>query len=350
MKIKVFPVDDGACGNYRIIWPAQALIADGHDIELHPTYEGRSGLGVMVNPDGTVGGIRHPDCDVLVLQRPTHRLYAQSIPFYRRAGVRVVVEIDDDLSHIPASNTAFLASHPRKNVEDNVHWLHEACRAADTVVCTTPTLAATFGGPKAVVVANYVPSRYSTFRQPPGHTDPVRVGWAGNLEVHREDLTVTRLGVANALRGTQAAFLLIGVDEHADEVRRELNLDRSVPLEATGWFELEDYPKGLAMLDIGLVPLMPNVFNEAKSWLKGLEYAAVGVPFVASDTEPYRALAALGIGDVAPRPKDWTRALRRLITDPSYRQDRADTSFAGAQELTVEKNAWRFHQAWAGTS
>jgi glycosyltransferase involved in cell wall biosynthesis len=102
-------------------------------------------------------------------------------------------------------------------------------------------------------------------------------------------------------------------------------------------------------LDIGLVPLATHSFNETKSWLKGLEYASVGVPFIASDTEPYRALAALGLGDIARRPKDWTRAVCRLVSDRAYRQDRADTYFEIAKTLTIERNAWRFLEAWSGS-
>lgn len=348
MKIKVFPADDGACGNYRISWPAQVLIDAGEDVVLHPSVDGHSGLSVMVI-DGEVAGIRHPDCDVVVIQRPSHRLYAQSVPFYRRAGIRVVVELDDDLAHIPPSNDAFAAYHPHRDAENNFHWLREACREADTVVCTTPRLAAEYGGANGVVVPNFVPSRYATFRQSHnGDGAPVRVGWAGNLEVHRGDLSATRQGISKALTATGAGFLLVGVDEHLADACRELALHGATPTAATGWFELPDYPKGLAMLDVGLVPLAASAFNEAKSWLKGLELAATGVPFVASDTQPYRSLAAMGIGEIAARPKDWTRVLRQLITDEAFRQDRADTGFEQAKDLTVERNAWRFHEAWAG--
>src|SRR5690606_28606720 len=34
MKIYVYPADEYGCGYYRLIWPAQALQAQGHDIQI----------------------------------------------------------------------------------------------------------------------------------------------------------------------------------------------------------------------------------------------------------------------------------------------------------------------------
>ena len=45
---------------------------------------------------------------------------------------------------------------------------------------------------------------------------------------------------------------------------------------ATGWVELDEWPDAFGALDVGIVPLAPNRFNEAKSSLKMLEMAAVG--------------------------------------------------------------------------
>jgi hypothetical protein len=41
-------------------------------------------------------------------------------------------------------------------------------------------------------------------------------------------------------------------------------------------------------IHVGLVPLTRGPFNEAKSYLKGLEYAAAGIPFIATPTEEYQ--------------------------------------------------------------
>ena len=62
-------------------------------------------------------------------------------------------------------------------------------------------------------------------------------------------------------------------------------------IEQTGMIEQELFHAQVAQLDTGIVPLQRSRFNEAKSNLKGLEYAALGVPFVASPTAEYERLA-----------------------------------------------------------
>ena len=45
----------------------------------------------------------------------------------------------------------------------------------------------------------------------------------------------------------------------------------------------ENYPK-MFTFDVGVVPLQQNLFNDCKSWIKGIEYAAAGIPFVVTHT------------------------------------------------------------------
>ena len=62
--------------------------------------------------------------------------------------------------------------------------------------------------------------------------------------------------------------------------------------------------------------------NDAKSDLKGLEYAASGIPFVASPSRPYRQLAD-DWGDcvrLANKPADWVKHLRRLLDEGTREQ------------------------------
>ena len=64
-------------------------------------------------------------------------------------------------------------------------------------------------------------------------------------------------------------------------------------------------PSLFERIDIGIVPLNNIGFNHAKSYLKGLEYAAAGIPFVSSHTPEYQFLADAGIGRVANSAEEW---------------------------------------------
>jgi hypothetical protein len=67
------------------------------------------------------------------------------------------------------------------------------------------------------------------------------------------------------------------------------------------WFDLPDIT---ATFDIGLVPLAKNRLNEGKSHLKGMEYNACGIPYVASPSESYRWFTD-GNGLLANSPREW---------------------------------------------
>jgi glycosyltransferase involved in cell wall biosynthesis len=76
-----------------------------------------------------------------------------------------------------------------------------------------------------------------------------------------------------------------------------------------------------------LVPLNLVPFSEAKSYLKGLEYAASGIPFVASPTYEYRLLAKEGIGRIASTPDEWRDHVTELL-DPDVRAAEAEKQLA----------------------
>jgi len=73
-------------------------------------------------------------------------------------------------------------------------------------------------------------------------------------------------------------------------------------------------------MDVGIVPLRVTPFNQAKSYIKGLEYAAAGVPFVAQKIDAYDDLYSQGIGRIAKRPYEWVKQLKAL-TDYKLREE-----------------------------
>ena len=85
-----------------------------------------------------------------------------------------------------------------------------------------------------------------------------------------------------------------------------------------GRVEMDDLPGILAASDLGLVPSLPEPYLEYSLSTKLLEYAAMGVPIVASDLATFRhhfsdeAIRFVPGGD----PDALARAIEGLVDDP----------------------------------
>jgi len=344
-RVLAYPADQGGCGFYRLLAVCRHLIAQGHDIDyvVHDDPPERQLQAKwMERTDGVVEvlDVVAPDVDVVVFQRPLQAKYATAIPALQRKGVRVVVEIDDDFEHVEPRNISWKAVQPNLSPGRNREHLRRACELADLVTVSTPALAAVYGRHgRVVVLPNYVPAAYLRIRQE-AH-DGLYVGWSGSIDTHPDDLQMCGTGVQRALLATGANMAVVGTGKG---VKGALGLSQ-VPL-ACGWRSLQDYPDAVAQFDVGIVPLNPSPFNEAKSWLKGLEMASVGVPFIASPTQQYRALTSLGAGMLAESPRQWEGMLKRLLRDVGWREEVAARGREVAATLTVEANAWRWLEAW----
>jgi glycosyltransferase involved in cell wall biosynthesis len=91
---------------------------------------------------------------------------------------------------------------------------------------------------------------------------------------------------------------------------------------------------------VGLAPLMDNPFNIAKSNIKLLEYAALGMASVAADLPPYRNGGTAGFGLlVEPTADAFFEAMLALATDPRRRrklQESAVSTIARLQRETTQ--------------
>ena len=65
-------------------------------------------------------------------------------------------------------------------------------------------------------------------------------------------------------------------------------------------------------LDVGLAPLVGSKFNESKSVLKWEEYAALGVPCIASNVPPYSDTLKSGVDGILVDDDGWYEALCRM--------------------------------------
>jgi len=111
------------------------------------------------------------------------------------------------------------------------------------------------------------------------------------------------------------------VRQHVNPLSRYYQQPRPLP-------PLADLFAEVARCDINLAPLeLGNPFCECKSAVRCLFAAAVGVPTVASPTEPLReAIIAEETGLLATDAADWDRQVGRLIDDQAMRDRLGDAA------------------------
>jgi hypothetical protein len=339
-KVVVYPADTGACGLYRIRYPAETLIHRGYDVHIatdnSPVKEGVADQIAAEDWELKTGIV--PDCDIVVIQRPSSIKAPAIVRYLKSQGIRVVIEIDDDFRSLTSRNQAW--HHYQKHAREkngngqSVAAMTKAISLADKVIVSTPALAAAYS--TDVVVENCIPE---SFLSTPRFPDPMSLGWSGSMSVHQGDLKVVGLGVRDALKTTGWNFRVVG---ESRGVAEELALEG--PLPETGWVSMSSYRVHVATLTAGIAPLADDAFNRSKSWLKTLEYGALGVPCVASDLPEYNRL---GIGAIARKPKMWRSLLTKVMLDEDFRADLIREGRSIAEQWTYEKQADKWWRAWS---
>ncbi len=343
MKVYVYPGDLQGCGYYRLIWPGHVLKALGYDVRLvHPMNNKRLSGGT--NADGELIQVSVPsDADVMVFQRVTSKSMINAIRIMRQNGVAVVIDVDDDMAAIHPANPAWAALHPKVTHKHygEYDWnsAQLACDEATLVTTSSPALINRYARHgRGTVLYNYVPEATLTI---PHVETPNTFGWGGSLHSHADDPQVCGTAMAR-LQREGFKFKIVGSPYGTKEAFRldaEPLTSDIVPIGA--WHH------ELAKLAVGIAPLNDTRFNEAKSWLKMLEYASVGVPPVGSPRAEYRRIHALGVGLLADNPRDWYRHVRRLLNDDAYRIDMGLAARqVVAERLTIEANAMKWWHAW----
>jgi glycosyltransferase involved in cell wall biosynthesis len=342
MKVLALAADEGGCGFYRMRAPAYEIAKHGIDITV------ADGIDVISEKKLDTGIITvsevQTDADLIIVQRPLDNGLNSMIKQAQRQGIAVVVEMDDDFSTVHRKNLAYDQINGRKDF--GVHWLEDSANVADHVSISTPRLAKFARHGRYSVLRNCVPDSIFDIDITVKSSQPgPRIGWTGSVQTHPDDLQVTRGGVADVLTKKGLGFNVIGDGKY---VSRNLNLNKDTNVYATGWVDIKDYYTYVSnFLDIGIVPLELSPFNEAKSALKGLEYAALGIPYVASPTSEYLRMEAYGIGKIAKTPGDWTRSLNRLIDRTSETERIAKEGRDRIKsEFTYSVNAPQWIEAW----
>lgn len=326
--------EPNGCTWYRMVLPAREVQKHGWETGIgHPRMSPDVGIGLAYE-DGMLTG-----WDVSVFKLLMHQAVPGLLRMMRERGERVIVDVDDFHFGLHEENVAFNATNPHKNADNNRMHYEAGIRAADTVTVSTQFLADFYEARCRDVrlIRNAIDAeRFHIVEQP---EEPV-FGWVGGTLWRSHDVELLAEWMPDFVKDYGVSVHHSGHipgDGRHFAARAGLRRVQTLPM-----CLVKDYPRLLEPISVGLVPLVRNDFNEAKSHLKGLEYAAAGIPFIASPTLEYQILAEAGVGRLASTPDEWRDHATELL-DPAVRRAEADRNRAIVSEqfhISKKGEAW----------
>jgi glycosyltransferase involved in cell wall biosynthesis len=296
------------CGYIRLLLPLD-----------HPTIGGTFDI-VLADAET----IFDRKANIIVTQRyaiPDEETANRLADHAHRTGAKLVFDLDDDLLDIPDT-------HPdARTLQPFAKAVRRMLTVADAVWVSTPGLADRLASirPDAIVIENRLDERiWSAGPAPtPFWDDPVRILCMGTSSHDRDFALIEPV----LLRLKTEYDDRVVIDVLGMTVRSDLpeELNRIGPSTHAS----RSYPGFVNWLTsmqprwhIGLAPLLDTPFNRAKSPIKAMDYAAMGLTVLASDMPVYRGSIADGPAGqlVANDPRAWHAALDWLIRDQDLRE------------------------------
>lgn len=352
LAIAMFPCDSFGCGYYRMRLPGMVLSeVGGHAVHVYDGYE-------FPNPQERPYDIYH-------FQRVTTPKGLGALREALKTGKPVLMDLDDDLFNLfpshPSSwyfrkgkecrrcGNASLPPNAEKcetcggddlEYQDRLDICGKGIQEVDVVTVSTPQLGDRFPGAKRIeLLPNYINMQKFDSLVRKGDYNIV-VGWAGSF-THNLDIAIIRDVVKIIEDYDNVYFAVVGLDPQVihDSFGDFKDKDRLIMMDP---LPVEEYPEILGAFDIGLAPVLDNLFNRCKSELKAEEYGAAKVPYICSDVAPYSRYVEHGKdGFLARKPKEWKRYLRMLIEDSQLRKQMSQTAYEKASTMDIRKNAYR---------
>jgi glycosyltransferase involved in cell wall biosynthesis len=327
LRILFIPRDNTGCGFYRMMVPANELKKqDMADVRLRYEWSWEDISWAHI----------------IIIQRQSEPQAFEAIEQAQSMGKKIVYEIDDLLQCVDPNNPAFSYWTPSGA---NLSRALNIIRKCDAVQVSTKRLRNEYAlwNRTIDVLPNYLDKSlwgtddwsdtdWKDFNER-ANDDIIRIAWSG-AHSHYYDLQVIEQIITKICRKyPNVHFCLIGYwgeSKTGPNLFQELipsttkcsHCNNTGQLEKIPGTDLLYYPKKLrqSAFDVAVAPLIETGFNEAKSDVKIKEYAALGLPVIASAVGPYRESVQHGYtGFLASTGKEWFDAMEELIKNKDLR-------------------------------
>lgn len=258
---------------------------------------------------------------------------------FQDQGVRVLQELDDNYLQASPYGGAWKRTHQEAVLSGNgySHELHRLLTPEfDGLIVSTPYLANLYEewNDNIYVCPNSVdPADWTSIER---HTDDVlRIGYYGSAS-HVRDWPLVKRAMKWAARQPGVELVFVGF------------IPPGWQAEHHPWtLDLAQARSHLGRIDVGICPLAPGHFANAKSDVKALEYAMAGALPLVSRTEPYRPWwDGIGWEYTAQTPAEWEELIRHVVRNPEIaKADVATAREYVLSERTIAANIHRWREA-----
>ncbi len=319
--------------------------------------------------------------DLIIFQRNVlHPSILDAIKYFQGLGKPAVIDLDDAYQSLPWSNPAREFWHEREypTPQDLEHpvkggamrFLEEGIRISNGLLSPNRLLLQDWAHVtkgRGYYLQNYaeprwwlglpepLPARRATpwRRYPDGSEtcflthaqykqhrelspDRIIVGWGGSIS-HYDSFWgsgIFRAAERVSLRHPELFWLICGNDHRIYEQLPvspyQKGLQPGVPP--------QQWPQVVAQFDIGVAPLY-GPYDQRRSWIKGIEYSLAGIPWIATEGEPYGDLQGWPTGIQGPEvPAFWEEALEETIKDLKNRTELAESLVGQARQAFIVDN------------
>ncbi len=256
-------------------------------------------------------------------------------------GATLIYDLDDDLLHVPLHHADAVVLRPKAGVVRRMlSHAHEIWVSTAFLAATLPAVEG-----RVTVIGNGLDERlWGDAPSPPrSRFGPIRMLYMGTA-THAEDLALIEPALERINRdfSGRLEIELIGVTSRTDTPGWLL---RRMPAQhaKVSYPAFIDWIGRQTPWDIGLAPLCDSQFNQAKSAIKVLDYAALGLAVIASDLPVYRAALAGGRAGMLVQNSEsaWYTGLSALIRDGGLRR----TLAAAGRDALAERGTLRAQSA-----
>lgn len=297
--------------------------------------------------------------DIITFQRNIINEAAwNAIDYFMAMGKPIAVDLDDAYNILPWSNPAKQFWHIRPDTWQGeqvpgaaIKYLEEGLRKTGALISPNRNLLQDWSYVcRGYYLQNYAETAWWTglptreeIKAQKGLTGKIVIGWGGSVS-HYDSWWGS--GIREAAervckRHADVLWLVCGNDNRIFE-QLPVPYDQKALQPGVA---ASEWPKTVKGFDIGVAPLF-GIYDQRRSWIKGIEYSLAGVPWVGTDGEVYRDIADTGA--LVPNGVDaWEAALEQKIANLKAEQVVMASRIPEAQQrFLVDNNLDKFEAVY----